>query len=116
MEKSVKKFKKDSGEAPRCLSGLDLFAHEDRDDQRTFCKCSTEQRLHKNFARSTRIAANSFSGFEADQTKSECGSESGACDTNITSHFLGQVVFVQGFESLRSLCHGPTLKGVLRTQ
>jgi hypothetical protein len=25
-------------------------------------------------------------------------------------------VFVQGFESLRNLCHGPTLKGVLRTQ
>jgi hypothetical protein len=54
-----------------------LFAHQDGDDERAFRESGDEERLHEHFAGCTGVAADSFAGFEADETEGDGGTECG---------------------------------------
>jgi hypothetical protein len=75
-----------------------LLAEEDGDDEGTFRKSGNQKGLHEHFARCTRIAADGFAGFEADETEGDSGTESGTGDGDVSSHFSRMCWLVFGID------------------
>jgi hypothetical protein len=66
------------------LPKIGLFAEKNRDDQRTFRKSGDEERLNENLTGCAWVTTYGFTSLKTDKTKSDGGTESGTCDSDVT--------------------------------